>query len=256
VAWLRDGDRDLELDDFAQAKVLDDPMPHIARTNHLLDGFRGRIGIHGPVPAYSFLSPDPDVSAAIQRRFVQALHLCEAIRATHMVVHSPFMFLGLPNRTSDQRSAAAEQIEAAAQFLEPLAALAGEVGCTLVLENTWDTSPRHLIELISMLGSEHVRLSLDTGHAAVTQLSCGLPPDYWIDEIGTGLAHVHLSDTDGAADRHWLLGRGSINWHAVFSAIKRQPSGLRLILEYRIEDRRADVFRESAAWLTHNGWST
>jgi sugar phosphate isomerase/epimerase len=45
------------------------------------------------------------------------------------------------------------------------------------------------------------------------------------------LAHVHLQDADGHADRHWQIGQGNILWPSVFAAIAGLPVKPRLILE-------------------------
>jgi sugar phosphate isomerase/epimerase len=45
------------------------------------------------------------------------------------------------------------------------------------------------------------------------------------------LAHVHLQDADGHADRHWQIGQGNILWPSVFAAIAALSVKPRLILE-------------------------
>ncbi|MCU0856619.1 MAG: TIM barrel protein [Rhodobacteraceae bacterium] len=50
------------------------------------------------------------------------------------------------------------------------------------------------------------------------------------------LAHVHLQDADGHADRHWALGDGTIRWAGVFRALADCASAPRLVLE--LADKR------------------
>lgn len=40
----------------------------------------------------------------------------------------------------------------------------------------------------------------------------------FITDADEQLAHVHLQDVDGHADRHWAPGEGEIEWTAVFRA--------------------------------------
>jgi sugar phosphate isomerase/epimerase len=47
------------------------------------------------------------------------------------------------------------------------------------------------------------------------------------------LHHVHLQDAEGYADRHWVIGEGTIGWYAVFRALSQLQSAPRLILELR-----------------------
>jgi sugar phosphate isomerase/epimerase len=63
------------------------------------------------------------------------------------------------------------------------------------------------------------------------------------------LAHVHLQDADGYADRHWAPGKGTIHWHAVFAALKQIDAKPRLVLE--LADHRQ--IRDAANWLIAQG---
>ena len=47
------------------------------------------------------------------------------------------------------------------------------------------------------------------------------------------LAHVHLQDCDGYADRHWPPGQGTIRWHSVFRALAAIEAKPHLVLELR-----------------------
>ena len=82
--------RDLELQDFWSPNVLNgDWMPLMERAKTLLDGFEGRLGIHGPFIGFSVGGGDPDVRKIVKKRLRQGLEVCEALGATQMVVHSP-----------------------------------------------------------------------------------------------------------------------------------------------------------------------
>ena len=84
----------------------------------------------------------------------------------------------------------------------------------------------------SAIGSPNMRLSVDTGHANLVHGSNGAPPvDYFLKDAGDMLAHVHLQDTDGFADRHWIPGEGSIHWASVLDALAALKIKPRLIVE-------------------------
>ena len=73
---------------------------------------------------------------------------------------------------------------------------------------------------------------MDTGHAYWAHVTCGAPPvDRFISMAGDLLTHVHLQDADGYADRHWVLGEGTIPFAPIFSALKGLKSNPRLIVE-------------------------
>ena len=95
-----------------------------------------------------------------------------------------------------------------------------------------------------------VRVSLDTGHALYAQHATGGPPvDYFVNVAGPMLAHVHLQDADGYADRHWVMGEGIVPWPAVFRALQALPEMPRLMIELNDSSR----IPEAAAWLERHG---
>ena len=56
----------------------------------LLEGYTGRLGIHGPFWGFSIATKDPDVRNVVRQRLEQGLDVCEALGATQMVIHSPY----------------------------------------------------------------------------------------------------------------------------------------------------------------------
>ncbi len=230
--WIRDSDRDLELQDFVFAKVLDGDWRGIAdRYRTLLDGHGGRIGMHGPFFGFDMAVNDPEVQAVAQKRFLQGLEAAEAVGATQMVVHSPFTFWH--HRNFGHQLWLVDQIlEACHTNMAPVVKRAEEIGCELVIENIQDVDPLERVRLADSFNSDAVRVSLDTGHAHLTGSMAGAPPvDYYVKAAGKRLHHVHIQDTDGHADRHWLPGDGTIAWPAFFEAIAEHTDKARLIIE-------------------------
>lgn len=249
--WLNEADRPLEIDDFAREHILDDPSGAIAIAKSKLCPINGPIGIHGPVPAPTFLVADPDIEAMIQKRMQQALRACDAIGATHMVVHSPFIFLGEPYQSYDHRPILCTAIDKAAGFLSALSSAAADAGVTIVVENVHDKRPEPLIALVDAIDQPNVKLSIDTGHASVTARDGGLEPDIWISRYGMRLAHLHIADCDGQADRHWVPGQGALPWVRIGQEIASIEPVPRSIMEFRLNDRRVDVYRsvtENSDW--------
>jgi sugar phosphate isomerase/epimerase len=247
--WLLEGPRDLEIQDFYSAERLDDWQPIVAHIQRHLDGYTGRLGVHGPNPSVTYAPNDPKVADLVRERFLQGLDVCEALGATQMVIHSPFVFLGNPFLPHVERMGQDWRFERAYHTLQDVVRRAEGIGCTLVIENVWDKAPGLLLDLVREHNSDSVRLSVDVGHAYIAHIAGGPPPDHWILEAGDLLAHLHLQDTDGYGDRHWLPGNGAIHWDAIFRAIARLKHQPRLILE--LQDRR---FLQAADWLQSKGW--
>lgn len=240
VPGLRDwlgGDRDVEIRDFTEIGALTGGTWReiAARVRAEFAGHAGRIGLHGPFWGFAIDQPDPDLRAVVQDRMLRALDALDLILqgkgGGHMVVHSPFTTWSGFNRGTemdDQDGITTRTLETMA----PVVTRAEALGVTLVLENCEDRDPRDRLDLARAFASPAVAVSLDTGHAHYAHGSTGAPPvDAFIRAAGPALAHVHLQDADGIADRHWALGRGTIHWHAVFRALADLPRMPRLIVE-------------------------
>ncbi|MEH7837901.1 sugar phosphate isomerase/epimerase family protein [Rhizobium laguerreae] len=232
--WLFEKSRDLELQSFIDAEVLNgDWAPLAARARRLLDGHGGRLGIHGPFWGFTIASEDPDIRAVVTRRLLQGLDVCAAIGANHMVIHSPYTSWSY-NNLDDNAGAREALTERTHMTLRDAVRRAEDIGCTMVIENIEDKDPHIRVALAESFNSAAVAASIDTGHAHYAHGYTGAPPvDYYVKAAGNRLQHVHLQDADGYADRHWSLGEGSIHWHAVFTALANLESNPRLIIEIK-----------------------
>ncbi|MFN3642853.1 MAG: sugar phosphate isomerase/epimerase family protein [Gemmobacter sp.] len=232
--WILEKSRDLEIQSFINAEVLNgDWQPLADQTRRLLDGYTGRLGIHGPFWGLNIAALDPDVRTVVARRMDQALDVCAAIGATQMVIHSPYTTWDY-NNIDNYPGGRARLIEAAQATIGAAVRRAGEQGVVLVIENIEDIDPLDRKRLAESFGSDAVRVSVDTGHAQYAHGSTGAPPvDYYITAAGAMLDHIHLQDAEGYADRHWSLGEGTIRWAQVFRAIAALPVRPRLLLELR-----------------------
>jgi len=238
--WLIADQRDLEIQDFLLPEVLlGDWQARVAGARRQLDGFEGRLGIHGPFYDLALDVTDPEIAPIVARRFVTGVEAAAALGAKQMVIHSPYTTwdwfnFGNNPRIGNTPSAAERKVEKVHAILKHAVARAEAEGIVLVIENIEDIEPGFRRDLAASFASDAVRLSIDTGHAHYAHHATGAPPvDYFITDAGAMLAHVHLQDADGFADRHWPPGRGTVNWHAVFAAIAALPQRPHLVLELR-----------------------
>lgn len=230
--WLFEADRDLELQDFCFATVLNGDWSAFADiAKQQLDGFRGRLGIHGPFSGFEIDTKDPDVRAMVQKRMDQALDVCAAIGAVQVVIHSPYRAWDHANVPLKRRGWE-DRFEAAHKCLGAAVKRAEDMGVTFVIENIQDVDPMARVRLADSFGSPAVRVSVDTGHALWSHHATGAPPvDEFIRTAGDRLGHVHFQDADGWADRHWALGDGIIRWQPILRAIEEGGGDPHLILE-------------------------
>jgi sugar phosphate isomerase/epimerase len=232
--WILEKQRDLEIQDFFSSATLDGDWRAVAgEVRRLLDGYTGRLGLHGPFWGFKIDSQDPLIRAVVTKRLLQGLDACEAIGATQMVIHSPFTTWDYNNLDINpgSRDALAERVH---QTLGDVVKRAENIGCELVIENIEDKDPKARVLLARSFNSAAVRVSIDTGHAHYAHGSTGAPPvDYYVEAAGEDLAHVHIQDADGYSDRHWLPGDGTVNWSAVFRALGRLSTKPRLLIEVK-----------------------
>ncbi|MEM7427380.1 MAG: sugar phosphate isomerase/epimerase family protein [Pseudomonadota bacterium] len=254
AAFLRDRDRDVEIQDLSEPDAMAGGCSDFAdAAARAFAGHAGRVGIHGPFCGIALDAQDTEIRGIAARRMVAAveacIHLAPVPGAAHMVVHSPITTwdsFNSPNRPGARQL----QIELVHDSLGPAVRLAEESGVTIVIENIEDRDTDAWVGLAASFDSPAVRLSLDTGHAHYAFGRTGGPPvDYFVKAAGDLLAHVHLQDADGYADRHWRIGEGNICWPSVFGAIGALSERPRLILE--MDDAR-DIM-PSAAWLEGQG---
>jgi sugar phosphate isomerase/epimerase len=253
-AFLTDENRDIEIRDFTDVDVLrGDWSPLADRINRKFEGHTGRIGIHGPYEGIVLDARDPDMRTLIQSRLISGLEACKAVERSpgtaHMVVHSPYTTWDWHNalRTATECE---EKVERVQLMLKDIIPRAEDMGLVIVLENIEDKDPYSRVALAEVLDSPAVRVSLDTGHAHYAHGATGAPPvDYYVRAAGDLLSHVHLHDCDGFADRHWRVGKGTIQWPSIFEALHELSEMPRLILE--MADGK-DIL-PSAEWLIEAG---
>lgn len=232
--WLFDADRDLEVQDFQRHAVLSSEFEDtIAAALVALDGHTGRRGIHGPFVGLDLDNKDPEVRPIITARFLKALEAADRIGARQMVLHSPYDLWHQNNVlcTPGYPEALLERVHI---VLDPVVTAAEAKGITLVIENIKDVRPETRRGMVDSFGSSAIALSIDTGHVQLARRMSGAPPvDYFVRDAGAQLAHVHLQDVDGHADRHWAPGEGEIEWTAVFRALAACEGAPHLVLELR-----------------------
>ena len=253
--WLIAGQRDLEIQDLIfNDVILGDWQARMKAAKAALDGFQGRLGIHGPFYGINIANNDPEIGPLCTKRLMTGLEACVALGADQMVVHSPFTTWDAYNfgnnpASANRPSARQEKFDAVRGVLGPVVDRAANEGVTLVIENIEDIVPADRRELAESLGAA-AKVSIDTGHAHYAHRATGAPPvDYFVRDAGDMLAHVHLQDADGFADRHWAPGRGNIEWHGVFAALADLPERPRLVLELR---NHRDI-PAGFAWLEREG---
>ena len=237
--WLCEQSRPIEIQDFTPPNLSEGSLADIVATYRpMLKSHRGARGLHGPFFGLDLGNLEKAFQQLISKRFLTALEICEQLSCEFMVIHSPFNDWMKVNRRQYPQVKPGT-ITAMADILEAPLQRAANIGCTLVLENSDDTDPMMRMDAICEIDHPNLKLSVDTGHAYLSHCNYKAPPV--VDFIAAAencLAHMHLQDCDGYADRHWLPGEGSITWPAVMDALKASASTPHLIVEVRTNMHR------------------
>lgn len=184
--------------------------PDLSAVKDLLNSLHLKVhSLHAPFSGLDIASLDEGRRQNSLKLIKKSMESCSEIEGKIVIVHpcSPEIpgddqsYLRAKNKTKDS--------------LCTLATLAEKLGIKLAVENT--TGKRRvgsdiseLTELVSKINNSHLGLCLDTGHAFVGKEDVDFSKD--VLECGKNLIALHIQDTDGEKDRHWLPGQGIINW--------------------------------------------
>lgn len=177
------------------------------------------VTFHGPFADLSPGSADPEIRAASRRRFEQVLRLVPLFRPKTVVCHAGYEVF----RYGYMKN---EWIDNSLKMWLWLSRRLAAAGALLVLENVFESSPNDLLPLFEVLGAEGVGFCLDVGHCSAFSRT---PLETWLHVLGPFLHQLHLHDNHGDADSHLPLGRGSIDFDALFEYLG-QGEGMRPLI--------------------------
>jgi sugar phosphate isomerase/epimerase len=186
--------------------------PNIPALKALLNSLHLKVhSLHVPFSDVNIASLDEGEREKSLDLIKKSMESCSEIEGEIVIVHpcsteisgNDQNYLKAKNKTEDS--------------LGTLATLAEKLGIRLAVENlpniggwSFGTEVSELRNLISKINNPHLGLCLDTGHAFVGKGNVDLSRDVF--ECGKNLIALHIQDTDGKKDRHWLPGQGIINW--------------------------------------------
>ncbi len=201
---------------FNEIELLLDP-PHFGpddKSTEAVHALMNRIGLlmrvgHSPITDIDLASFDKEKRKLSIKRIAGSFTIFKELGAESVVVH-----VNGPASDYTQENLSRSVGNSKQSILE-LADCAAEVGIKMALENLphrGTLRPFHSMEelqsLILDMPREHVGLCLDTTHARFA----GHDPLQQLNVAADRLFTLHLHDTDGEGDRHWVPGRGIIDW--------------------------------------------
>lgn len=159
----------------------------------------------------------PTVRRAAEEHLIEYVQLAAKLEAKHLVVHFGFHFSQFMEATYDALLTTFRAVVAEAERLR----------VPLVVENMnllppeaeiryLGTTVEELKFVFDRIDSPYLGLAMDVGHAHL--IPGGIEP--FIDAFGSRIGGLHLHDNDGIVDRHWAMGKGTIDWVRVFSRLQ------------------------------------
>jgi len=167
--------------------------------------------LHAPAKHELFSSLDENARCRAMEEVRRTIEIAGRLSAHIVVLHASDE--PIPKHERSKRMARAKE------GLRELIPVARRSNVTLALEllprTCLGNSVSELEALLEGLPQEHIGVCLDTNHV---KDASSLPEV--IHDLGRRLITLHISDFDGSDERHWLPGRGVIDWPAVWRALE------------------------------------
>lgn len=159
--------------------------------------------MHGPFLDLNSGSFDEGIREFSLERYLKVLALADKLETRNVVFHTGFNPIYYKHAT-------AKWLDKAAQTWEKVAKKADSLGIRLAIENSIDTNPQCIIELINRINRKNFKACFDVAHYNIfgeRSIKAHLK------EYPKGsIAELHLSDNKGDIDSHLALGEGEIDF--------------------------------------------
>lgn len=156
-------------------------------------------------------SPDPLMRQAAQERLFKALDTAMIYEPRHLIAHNGYNPTGYGDCYPRWLESAVLTWSNVGKKLQ---------GVPLYLENTGETEPSQIKDVLSMLDGQF-GFCLDIGHWH--SFSRGFENrdlSSWLQSMAPHLRHLHLHDNDGSMDQHLGMGRGTVPFVELFAGLE------------------------------------
>ncbi len=235
IELLRKRRYDLEI--YLSAAVLDQlERDDLESLKKKLD-WNPALTLHAPFMDLNPGAVDPMVRSVTQVRFRQLLNAAAILKPRAAVFHAAYDRWRYNGRRDIWLS---NSIDTWNKVMDT----ASSIGMRVAVENVFDEDPDALGMLIETIARPGFGFCFDTGHF---NLFSTLTMEQWFEKLGRHIVEVHLHDNDGAADSHWALGRGKIDFEKFFALLaKYAPSPIYTIEAHDKDDIETSLERVKA----------
>ena len=196
--------------------------------------FQGPLAVHGPFVGMEYAHIDHLIRDVVHRRLDMAFEVAVKLKASRVVLHSGY------NPEIDLFKLQDSWLRGNIEFWQQEMHRWANAGIGIVLENDTEKSPDLLVRLVNEVDHPFLGLCLDIGHQ---HLFSDLDVLEWVRRMDKRLFHIHLHDNDRSGDRHWPIGRGTIDFEPFYGAVMKQVPQATVSLEVNdtMEVKMADL---------------
>jgi len=236
--FAKEHNYNLEIATFAYANVLDTDWQRILKEHHQeLSGFGGRISLHGVFQDIFIHSSDRKIAEVSRERILRNLEIADALDATYIVFHGNFNPLITGERYKKN------WFERNASFW---AEVLEKYNVTILLENLWEPTPEMFKKLLDHVGSPHLKICFDIGHANIFSK---VPFKEWATMLDHKIPYIHVNDNKGEVDNELIPGDGTVDWQEFTSVIEEKQINPDIVLEVGTLEKT----RQSLKYLEEQG---
>lgn len=201
--------------------------------------FQGLVAVHGPFIGMEYTHIDHLIRDVVIRRLDMTFDVAVKLKANRVVLHS-----GYPAEI-DLFKLQDRWLTRSIAFWQREIRRWAEACIEIVLENDIQRSPAWLIRLVDEVDHPALGLCMDIGHQ---HMFSELNAVEWVRRLDKRLYHIHLHDNDRTGDRHWPIGRGTIDFEPFYGAVRRHVPEATISLEVEAEmETQMDDLRMLAA---------
>ncbi|MHB0912542.1 MAG: sugar phosphate isomerase/epimerase family protein [Armatimonadota bacterium] len=162
--------------------------------------------------------PELDLSALDESARREAVDAC--IRAARLLANLGGKTLVVHGSWRDIGSEMPDRERQSVRSISEIADLCAELGLRVAVEHLVEsmvgsTAPE-MLSILKLAGRENVGVCLDVNHV--------FPPEALVPTVYALASHIfslHISDNNGAEEKHWLPMLGVIDWRALIAALQR-----------------------------------
>ena len=195
---------------YLVGKPIEEQKEWISHINEVMDSSGLKIwSIHIPFgKSLDISSVDENDRQRIVKELISLIDLCSNLRPSKYIIH--------PSAEPIADSERKIRMEKSITSLKELNKFVKDKGANLAVEclprTCLGNSSDEILYLVNSIG-DGIEVCFDTNHLLKEK------PEIFASKVGKYISTVHISDYDGIDERHWIPGRGIIDWGKVLDEL-------------------------------------